>query len=311
MGSGTAISVFVIVLSVGIHQYNPFIIPSLLGRGLGYTRDAYKAVCHFYDKTAAFVYQNTGIDLRYEREDEHYAKQKPEFQSPAKMHKNTAKLLMTKAELAQYDGSEGSKGLYVAILGSVFDVSAGKDHYGPGCSYHFFTGKDGSRAFVSGDFSENGLTDDLTGLSNKDIQGLWKWVEFYKNDYRYVGKLIGRFYDSKGRKTREMEDFYQKLKAAEDEEVAEGAEKRRYPPCNVEWKKEKGTRVWCTTKSGGVDRAWAGVPRTLHEPGKKTSRCACVEPKTAVEDPNLKEYPGCPPGADSCWIKEKDKMNKK
>lgn len=71
------------------------------------------------------VFQYTGIDLRYEREDEHFAKQKPEFQSPAKMHKNSGKTLLTKEDLKKYDGSEGSKGLYVAILGSIFDVYAG------------------------------------------------------------------------------------------------------------------------------------------------------------------------------------------
>jgi len=106
-------------------------------------------------------------------------------------------------------------------------IISGRDHYGPGCSYHFFAGKDGSRAFVSGDFTEAGLTDDLSGLSNKDVKALWKWVEFYKSDYKYVGKLIGRFYDSKGRKTRELEDFFNRLKDAEREEAAEGAEKRR------------------------------------------------------------------------------------
>ncbi|CAB3382440.1 Hypothetical predicted protein [Cloeon dipterum] len=227
MGTGTAISVIVIIISVGVHQYNPFLIPTLLGKGLGYTRVAHRLFTDAFDKATNYLYTNTGIDLRYEREDEFYSKQKPEFQSPAKMHKSYAKLLLTKQELKQYDGTEGSKGLYVAILGSVFDVSAGKEHYGPGCSYHFFTGIDGSRAFVSGDFSETGLTDDLSGLSNKDIKGLWKWVEFYKNDYKYVGKVIGKFYDSKGRKTRDLEDFYSRLKEAEKEEALEDSEKKK------------------------------------------------------------------------------------
>lgn len=43
-------------------------------------------------------------------------------------------------ELQLYDGSEGSKGLYVAVLGSVYDVSTGKKHYGLGGSYSFFSG---------------------------------------------------------------------------------------------------------------------------------------------------------------------------
>ncbi len=35
-------------------------------------------------------------------------------------------LLLTADELKKFDGSEGSPGLYLAILGEVFDVSSGK-----------------------------------------------------------------------------------------------------------------------------------------------------------------------------------------
>jgi cytochrome b involved in lipid metabolism len=42
--------------------------------------------------------------------------------------------------------------LYLSILGSVYDVSKGAKHYAPGGSYAFFTGIDGSRAFITGDF---------------------------------------------------------------------------------------------------------------------------------------------------------------
>ena len=51
------------------------------------------------------------------------------------------KVLFTKEEIKAYDGSEGSKGLYLGILGRVFDVSKGAQHYGPGGGYSFFTGK--------------------------------------------------------------------------------------------------------------------------------------------------------------------------
>jgi len=39
----------------------------------------------------------------------------------------------------------------------VFDVTKGRKHYGPGGGYSFFSGRDGSRAFVSGDFTEEGV----------------------------------------------------------------------------------------------------------------------------------------------------------
>ncbi len=54
--------------------------------------------------------------------------------------------ILTKEELKQYDGLKGSKGLYLGILGKVFDVSKGVRHYGPGGGYHFFVGKE-SRAY--------------------------------------------------------------------------------------------------------------------------------------------------------------------
>ena len=75
--------------------------------------------------------------------------------------------LMTPTQLKAYDGSEGSPGLYIGLLGHVFDVSKGKDHYGPGGGYSFFSAKDGSRAVVTGEFTEEGLTDDLTELDSE------------------------------------------------------------------------------------------------------------------------------------------------
>lgn len=48
--------------------------------------------------------------------------------------------LLSSRELSLYDGQEGSKGLYLAILGQVFDVQKGHKHYGPGGTYHFMTG---------------------------------------------------------------------------------------------------------------------------------------------------------------------------
>ena len=52
---------------------------------------------------------------------------------------------------------------------------------------HLSSGKDGSRAFVSGDFTEKGLIEDLTGLSHTDILGLEEWSGFYKKDYKHIG----------------------------------------------------------------------------------------------------------------------------
>ncbi|MBE7181334.1 MAG: cytochrome b5 domain-containing protein, partial [Terriglobus roseus] len=69
---------------------------------------------------------------------------------------------LTPDELAKYDGSDETKPVYLAINGTIFDVSAGRNTYGPGGSYSVFAGRDATRAFVTGCFLED-RTPDLRG----------------------------------------------------------------------------------------------------------------------------------------------------
>ncbi|KAI5862401.1 cytochrome b5 [Durotheca rogersii] len=71
-------------------------------------------------------------------------------------------IYLTPEELAQYDGRDPQKPIYLAINGSIFDVSANRRTYGPGGSYRFFAGADASRAYVTGCFAED-RTADLRG----------------------------------------------------------------------------------------------------------------------------------------------------
>lgn len=48
--------------------------------------------------------------------------------------------LFTVEELTQFDGIH-NKDLFLSILGSVYDVSKGAKHYGPGGTYNYFVGK--------------------------------------------------------------------------------------------------------------------------------------------------------------------------
>ena len=97
----------------------------------------------------------------------------------------------TLAELAQYNGSDASKPLYLAVLGDVFDVSSGGKYYGPDGGYHAFAGRDGSRAFITGCFDEAGAVPDVRGLTEEQMESLRRWRDFYADHktYRYVGKL--------------------------------------------------------------------------------------------------------------------------
>lgn len=48
-------------------------------------------------------------------------------------------------------------------------------------------GKDASLAFVTGDFTEIGLTDDISSLSPLQVMVLYDWLAFYQKHYQAVG----------------------------------------------------------------------------------------------------------------------------
>jgi predicted heme/steroid binding protein len=98
---------------------------------------------------------------------------------------------VTEEELAAHDGSDPDKPIWVAIAGEVFDVTSGKEYYGKGGSYSFFAGKDAARAFVTGCFQTH-LTHDTRGLSEKDLESIQGWVDFYKQNEKYIhiGQVI-------------------------------------------------------------------------------------------------------------------------
>lgn len=70
---------------------------------------------------------------------------------------------LTPEELAQFDGTDPSKPIYLAINGSIYDVTPGARMYGPGGSYRFFAGADASRGYVTGCFAED-RTPDMRGV---------------------------------------------------------------------------------------------------------------------------------------------------
>ncbi|KAJ5126560.1 hypothetical protein N7448_007339 [Penicillium atrosanguineum] len=70
---------------------------------------------------------------------------------------------LTPVELSLYNGTDPSLPIYLAVNGSIFDVSANPMIYGPGGSYNFFAGRDATRAFVTGCFKED-LTTDVGGV---------------------------------------------------------------------------------------------------------------------------------------------------
>lgn len=58
--------------------------------------------------------------------------------SNIKLNKDTNQKVFTSTELKKYTNLKD--GLYISILGQIFDVTKGAKHYGPGATYHVFTG---------------------------------------------------------------------------------------------------------------------------------------------------------------------------
>ncbi|CAD7090917.1 unnamed protein product [Hermetia illucens] len=209
--------------------------------------------------------------------------------------------LFTTDELAKYDGNVNEEEIYVSILGSVYDVTPGKNFYGRGCGYAFFTGKDASVSFVTGEFEKfTPDSDDVAALKPADILGILQFKEFYDTKYVLKGKLIGRFYDENGEPTEYFRKVEALAKVGEYEKEQKNRKLEEFPPCNIEWTAETGTRVWCTAESGGIRRNWIGVPRKYFEPGQTSFRCACVKPEQ-LSSPLLKPYEDCKDDAVECF----------
>ncbi|CEH19205.1 Putative steroid membrane receptor Hpr6.6/25-Dx [Ceraceosorus bombacis] len=86
--------------------------------------------------------------------------------------------LFTPEELALYNGLDPKRPIYLSIMGVVYDVTDGRRIYGPGGPYDFFSGRDASRAYVTGCFKpEQGhLTHDLRGLGVEELKGVMDWA---------------------------------------------------------------------------------------------------------------------------------------
>lgn len=69
-----------------------------------------------------------------------------------------------------------------------------------------------------------------------------------QNDCCFTGKLIGRYYDKNGQPTGYNHKLQIILEEAAKDENERNKDKLMYPPCNVEWTQEEGSRVWCSER---------------------------------------------------------------
>ena len=230
---------------------------------------------------------------------------------------------VTQSELAQHVGQPAGSPIWISILGEVFDVTPGARHYGPDGGYHFFAGRDATRAFHTGDFIEEGLIDSVGGLSDSAMLSLHEWAQFYRgeksdeeNQYKRVGFLVGGYWYLEEQNEEEKDGKDQNYmsstsqgsytprptdgKRAFDAAVArallqkksEAARASTFPACASRWSSEKGGEVWC------ADSRLRPRKEVTFVAGKRRVRCACFPDDSFSDVRQL--YPGCKKNSARC-----------
>jgi len=130
----------------------------------------------------------------------------------------------TPSTLLPFNGIDGAP-VYLAVRGKVFDVTPGRNFYGPvrlfscaprgrscvkqkidmganyggkkGGPYENFAGRDASRGLAFQSFDKEMLTEDLHGplddlkdLNSEQLENLQGWEERFNEKYLVVGKLV-------------------------------------------------------------------------------------------------------------------------
>lgn len=101
---------------------------------------------------------------------------------------------------------------------------------------------------MTGEFNEEGLVDNVEGLTPLEIGEIDGWVKFYDKDYTFVGKLIGRYYQRDGSPTKAWYAFQKALGERDKIEALRKEQERQFPPCNSHWTEKDGGTVWCGNK---------------------------------------------------------------
>jgi len=97
---------------------------------------------------------------------------------------------ITLEELSKCNGEDPCRPILFAVRGSVYDVSAGRDFYGPGGGYHVFAGRECSRALGKMIVSEEECKGVLDDLTEKELATLQGWEEKFAAKYKIVGHVV-------------------------------------------------------------------------------------------------------------------------
>jgi predicted heme/steroid binding protein len=197
--------------------------------------------------------------------------------------------VFTKDQLSAFKGNESKTSLiYISIIGHVYDVTNGRQFYGPDGGYAGFAGRDGTRAFVSGNFTEDGLIENIDDMKDQELFDIWEWKSFYDKEEKYIfkGYVDGMYINKHGVKLpyyfqceKRVEEL--KLKKMHEKDLKSG-----HPTCNSRWESGKGSKVWC--EEGRVPRKW------FLDPTKDAYACYCfASPNVLPKEGRLEEYKNC------------------
>lgn len=101
---------------------------------------------------------------------------------------------------------------------------------------------------MTGEFNEDGLTDDVSELTPLQLDEVERWVGFYASDYTYVGKLIGRYYTRDGNPTKEWYTYQKRLGEKDLMKAEMRKMELKYPNCNSQWTQATKGRVYCSNQ---------------------------------------------------------------
>ncbi|KAG0221980.1 hypothetical protein BGW42_007043 [Actinomortierella wolfii] len=102
----------------------------------------------------------------------------------------------TPKELAEFDGRQPDSRILLAVKGKVYDVTRGRNFYGPDGPYGNFAGRDASRGLAKNSFEKSMLTpidqpiDKLEDLNDEEKESLNDWAMHFEGKYQCVGELI-------------------------------------------------------------------------------------------------------------------------
>ncbi len=122
---------------------------------------------------------------------------------------------ITAEHMSRFNGTDPFLPLYLAIRGRVYDVTKGRDFYGPGVgedgggyytctkqsttlvtpnntggAYAVFAGRECARALALMSTSAADCNDNLVGLTEQQLQTLAEWESKFQQKYGQVGQIV-------------------------------------------------------------------------------------------------------------------------